>query len=102
MGIGMEANFERAYWEQADCATKKKLRGIKEFVDYLENVKKEICLASARLSTDESLGVIGPGAEVAVAGIVHAIDYLCVCRGGIQDKDLVLTTRALAALESRR
>ena len=93
----MEGGSERAYWVRADRAAKQKLQMIREFVDYLEGVKREVVLASARLSSDETSQIIGPSAEVAVAGIVHAINYLAVCRTSIQENDLVLTTRALAS-----
>ena len=96
----MEADFERAHWQKADSSTKEALRSIKEFIDYLENTKKEIVLASARLSTEEAVRYVGPSAEVALTGIVHAIDYLTVCRNTIQDNDLVVTTRALARLNN--
>lgn len=96
----MEADFERAHWEKADGNTKQALLAIKEFIDYLENAKKELVLASTRLSTEESIHYIGPSAEVALTGIVHAIDYLTVCRNTIQDNDLVVTTRALARLNN--
>ena len=96
----MEADFERAHWQRADSSTKEALRSIKEFIDYLENTKREILLASARLSTEEAVHYVGPSAEVALTGIVHAIDYLTVCRNTIQDNDLVVTTRALARLNT--
>jgi hypothetical protein len=94
----LEADFERAHWEKADSSTKQSLRSIKEFIDYLEITKRELVLASTRLSTEEAVHYIGPGAEVALTGITHAIDYLAVCRNMIQDNDLVVTTRALARL----
>ena len=96
----MEADFERAHWQKADSSTKEALRSIKEFIDYLENTKKEIVLASARFSTEEAVHYVGPSAEVALTGVAHAIDYLTVCRNTIQDNDLVVTTRALARLNN--
>ena len=96
----MEADFERAHWQKADSTTKEALRSIKEFIDYLENTKKEIVLASARLSTEEAVHYVSPSAEVALTGLSHAIDYLTVCRNTIQDNDLVVTTRALARLNN--
>jgi len=96
----MEADFERSHWEAVDSDTKQALHAIKEFIDYLENAKKELVLASTRLSTEEAVHYIGPSAEVALTGIAHAIDYLSVCRNTIQDNDLVVTTRALARLKS--
>ena len=96
----MEADFEQAYWKAADENVKHALHEIKEFIDFLENAKRELVLASARLSSDEAMGFIGPGAEVAVTGIVHAINYLEVCRSRIKDTDLVTTTRSLASLQT--
>jgi hypothetical protein len=96
----LEADFERAHWEKADSSTKQALRSIKEFIDYLENTKKELVLVSTRLSVEEAVHYIGPSAEVALTGIAHAIDYLVVCRSTIQDNDLVVTTRALARLNN--
>ena len=96
----METDFERAHWEKADSNTKEVLRSIREFIDYLENTKKEIVLASTRLSTEEAVHYVGPSADVALTGIIHAIDYLTVCRNTIQDNDLVVTTRALARLNN--
>jgi hypothetical protein len=96
----MEADLERIHWQKADSSTREALRSIKEFIDYLESTKKEIVLASTRLSTEEAVHYIGPSAEVALTGIVHAIDYLTVCRNTIQDNDLVVTTRALARLNN--
>ena len=99
MVTGMEADFEQSYWIAADKNVKQALREIKEFIDYLENAKRELVLASARLSSDGATRFIGPSAEVAVTGIIHAINYLEVCRSRIKDTDLVTTTRSLASLE---
>lgn len=90
----MEAEIERAFWEAEDNNTRQALRDIKEFVDYLENLKREVAFASTRLSSDQAIKYIGPSAEVAIAGILHAIDYLSVCRAQVQETDLVLTTRS--------
>lgn len=95
----MEADIERSIWEKADGDVRNALRAIREFIDYLENMKRELCLQSARISSDETVKFIGPGTEVALTGIVHAMDYLAVCRSHIQVKDLVLTTRFLARLQ---
>lgn len=97
--VGLEVDFERSYWEGNDRKAKQALRDIREFVDYLEAVKRELCLASARISSDEAIEYIGPSAKVALTGLVHAINYLATCRTMIQEKDLVLTTRALTRLE---
>jgi hypothetical protein len=98
----MQVDVERSQWETADSNARKALRAIREFIDYLENMKRELCLESARLSSDETIKFIGPGTEVAVTGIVHAINYLAVCRTRIQETDLVLTTRFLARLKAER
>jgi hypothetical protein len=90
----LEADTERAYWKAADVEARQALHDIKEFVDYLENLKREVALASTRLSSDQAVKYIGPSAEVAIAGILHAIDYLSVCRAQVQETDLVLTTRS--------
>ena len=97
----MEGDIERDYWEAADDEAKQVLHEIREFIDYLENVKKEVALASARMSSDEAVKYISQSAEVAVVGLAHAINYLSVCRAQIQEKDLVLTTRSLAELASK-
>jgi hypothetical protein len=96
----MQADIEWSQWKTADSNARKALRAIREFIDYLENMKRELCLESTRLSSDETIKFIGPGTEVAVTGIVHALDYLAVCRSRIQETDLVLTTRFLAGIES--
>jgi hypothetical protein len=90
----LEANLERDYWKTADGEARQALHEIKEFTRYLENLKREVALASTRLSSDQAIKYIGPSAEVAIAGILHAIDYLSVCRAQVQEKDLVLTTRS--------
>lgn len=90
----MEAEFEKAYWDEQDKNARQILTEIRHFIDYLEVVKREVVIASARLSSDEAVRYIGPSAEVAVAGLVHAIDYLLVCRSHIQETDLVATTRS--------
>jgi hypothetical protein len=90
----LEADTERAYWQTADNEARQALHDIKEFVDYLENLKREVALASTRLSSDQAIKYIGPSAEVAIMGILHAIDYLSVCRAQVQETDLVLTTRS--------
>ncbi len=91
---GLEVDYERAYWEAADNEAKQALHDVRAFIEYLESVKKGVVLASTRLSSDEAIKYIGPSAEVALTGILHAIDYLSVCRAQIQEKDLVLTTRS--------
>ena len=91
----MEADIDRAQWETIDKNAKQALRDIREFIEYLENMKKELVLATTRLSSDESIKYTGPATEVAMAGIVHAVNYLAVCRARIQETDLVLTTRFL-------
>ncbi len=96
----MQVETERSQWETADSNARKALRAIREFIDYLETMKRELCLESTRLSNDETVKFIGPGTEVAVTGIVHALNYLAVCRSRIQEMDLVLTTRFLAGIES--
>ena len=95
----MEAGFERAYWKSLDEKARNVLDDIRRFIHYLENVKRELCLASARLSSDEAVEYIGPATEVALAGIGHALDYLAACRCRVQENDLMLTTRALIRLD---
>lgn len=74
------------------------MRTIRRFVDYLEKTKRELCLESTRLSNSETDEFIGPSSEIALAGIIHALNFLAVCRNKLQETDLVLTTRALAEL----
>ena len=95
----MEVDVERSYWEDLDVKAKRALQDIREFVDCLETMKRELCLASARISSDETIEYIGPSAEIGVIGLVHAIDYLAACRTLIQEKDLVVTMRALTRLK---
>jgi hypothetical protein len=97
----LEVDVERAYWDAADNVARQVLHDIKTFIDYLESVKKEVALASTRLSSDEALKYIGPSAEVALTGIIHAVDYLSVCRSQIQETDLVATTRSRIKLGQR-
>ncbi len=94
----MEVDIDRAYWEGADSKVREFLRTIREFIDHLEKVKRELCLESTRLSSEETIKFIGPATEVALTGIEHAANYLAVCRARIQERDLVITTRYLAGL----
>lgn len=94
----MEIVDERSQWTEADASVREALRTISRFVDYLEKTKRELCLESTRLSNDDTAEFIGPSAEIALAGIVHALNYLIVCRNKLQETDLVLTTRALAEM----
>lgn len=95
MASAMEADIERVQWETVDKNAKQALRDIRELIDYLENMKKELCLATTKLSSDESIKYTGPATEVAITGIVHAVNYLALCRARIQETDLVLTNRPL-------
>ncbi len=94
----MEVDFERPYWESVDGKVREALQTIRAFIDYLDRMKKELCLESARLSSEEAIKFIGPATEVALTGIEHAVNYLALCRTQIQERDLVLTTRFLAGL----
>lgn len=97
--FSVAAKLERVRWEKMDNNAKRALRAIRELIDYLDGVKKELCLESTRLSSEETLEYVGPAAKVAVAGLVHAINFLAVCRTGIQETDLVLAKRSLLELE---
>lgn len=91
----MEIADERSHWAEADANVREALRTIGRFVDYLEKTKRELCLESTRLSSTHTDEFIGPSSEIALAGIVHALNFLIVCRNKLQETDLVLTTRAL-------
>ena len=94
----LAVDFERVYWEEVDENSKQELLTIRGFIDYLENIKRELCLKSATLSTG-AIGFLGPATEVAVAGLVHAINYLSICRARIKETDVALAKRYLAPLD---
>jgi len=75
------------------------LQAIRGLIDHFEGMKRELCLESTRLSSDEAAESLGPGAEVALAGTSHATDYLSLCRTRIMENDLTLAGRVRAKLE---
>lgn len=95
----MAADFERVYWEGVDSSSKLALRAIRDLIDYLEVAKRELCLESTRLSSGEAVLFVGPATEVAVAGLVHAINYLSFCRTQINDADVALAKKFLTRLD---
>ena len=95
----MEADFETSYYERMDENARLSLRAIRDYIDILEKMKREIVLEATRLSNEETIKHIGPSAEVALTGIDHAINYLAVSRTRIQETDLVQTTRFRARLK---
>lgn len=96
----MEIVRERSQLTDADASIRETLRTIRRFVDYLEKTKRELCLESTRLLSSDTDEFIGPSSEIALAGIVHALNFLVVCRNKLQETDLVITTRALAELRT--
>lgn len=94
----MAADFERAYWEGVDGRSKLALSAIRDLIDYLEAAKKELCIKSTKLSSGDVVQFVGPATEVAVAGLVHAINFLAFCRTRIKDADVALAKRFLAKL----
>ena len=98
----MAVNFERAYWEGVDNISKLALHAIRDLIDYLEGVKRELCLESTKLSTDDSVEFLGPATEVALVGLVHAIDYLSICRTRINNADVALAKRFLTKLDAEQ
>lgn len=91
----MEVDFERAYWEGVDNSSKLALRAIRNLIDYLEVAKRELCLESAKLSNGDALKFVGPATEVAVAGLVHAIKFLSICRTSLKEANVTLAKRQL-------
>lgn len=92
----MATSFERVYWEELDHNSELTIQAIRELISYLEGVKRELCLRSTKLLSDDTVGLLGPATEVAVAGLVHAIDYLSICRARINETDVALAKRFLA------
>ena len=95
------ADMEQAYWHGVDQNSRLAIRAIREFIDYLEGVKKELCLQSTKLLIEDAVEFLGPATEVAVAGLAHAIDYLSVCRRSISETDVVLAKRFLTNLDTK-
>ena len=96
----MAADLERAYWQGVDQNSRLAIRAIREFIDYLEGMKRELCLQSTKLLIEDAIEFLGPATEVAVAGLVHAIDYLSVCRAKISETDVALAKRFLTKLDT--
>ena len=95
----MEVDFERAYWNEVDSSSKLTLRAIRDLIDYLEVTKKELCLESMKLSSEDAVKFVGPATEVAVAGLVHAINYLSICRTQINETDVAIAKKVLTKLD---
>lgn len=95
----MAVDFEHAYWDEIDKKSKLALHEIRDLIDYLENMKRELCLRSSELSNDETVELLGPATEIAVAGLLHSIDYLSICRTRINETDVTAAKRVLTKLD---
>lgn len=96
----MVADLERLYWQGVDKSSKQAIRSIRELIDYLEGVKRELCLESTKRLSEDVVEFLGPATEVAVAGLSHAIDYLSICRARINNTDAALAKRFLTKLDA--
>lgn len=96
----MAADFERIYWQGVDKNSKQAIRAIRELIDYLEGAKRELCLESTKLLSEDVVEFLGPATEVAVAGLSHAIDYLSICRTRVNNTDVALAKRFLTKLDA--